>query len=104
MDYYYEFVKFAKSKVSLPYPVHVRRTAVPLLDGKKLDSDCRFDGNRYLIRIDKTLPESVAIDSFVHEFAHVLSLGDEPDAHGPRWGKAYSYVYRLLLEFDDLKK
>jgi hypothetical protein len=63
------------------------------------DGWCIKDGNDFSIRINRGLSEELAIETLIHEFAHILSWQQEDDDHGPKWGIAYSKVYRLFLEF-----
>jgi predicted SprT family Zn-dependent metalloprotease len=66
---------------------------------KLLDGDCQFNKGKFIVRIEKQLPEFYAIEVLAHELAHVLAWDKEGDVHGPHWGKAYSQVYRKLLQF-----
>jgi len=75
-------------------PVSVRRVALP----KDLDGDCRRSSERYLIRIDRHLPEHEAIDVLLHEWAHTMAWYDNKDAHSREWGIAYATVYRIFLK------
>jgi hypothetical protein len=49
--------------------------------------------NNYIICIDNKLEPSVAVDTLLHEIAHILVWGASVD-HGQEWGKAYSRIYR----------
>jgi hypothetical protein len=88
---------------------------VVVLAGRQLaarDGDCRIVRGKFQIRVSRELNESEAIDVLIHEWAHTLSwdvcvgkvaysrsISDyEFDrlAHGPKWGLAYSKVYRCL--------
>lgn len=66
------------------------------------DGDCSFRNKKFYIRISKHLSESAAIETLIHEFAHILSWGKENNHHGYRWGQAYSIVYRKFLEWNNL--
>lgn len=90
---YYKILRHFKTII--PYNFSVRRVNM-----KKLDGDCAFIKDKFIIRIEKSLPAHNAIDVLVHELAHILSWETEKDIHGPNWGKAYSYVYRQLLKID----
>lgn len=83
-----------KSVCAPKYPISVRR--LPL--SCKLDGDCRFKDDFFLIRINKDLPEHEAIETFLHELAHCHAWLLEEDVHGDEWGKAYSRVYRAFLK------
>lgn len=77
------------------YNTSVRR--VRLADG--LYGDCSHKkSNQFRIRINNILSEPVAIDTFVHEFAHILAWNKPGDDHGAEWGKAYSRCYRIFLK------
>ena len=61
------------------------------------------------IRIDKSLSESTAIDTLLHEWAHARawnhlhdSLDDEEfeeRSHDASWGVAYSEVYKIYEQY-----
>lgn len=75
-------------------PVNVRRVALP----EYLDGDCQRKSDRYLIRIERTLPEHEAIDVILHEWAHTLAWNGFKDDHSREWGIAYASVYRRFLK------
>lgn len=78
------------------YNLSVRRLAL----SEKIYGDCNYlpKENKFLIRIRRDLDEDCAIETFLHEMAHVLSWDAAGDEHGAAWGKAYSNVYRIYLE------
>jgi hypothetical protein len=39
-----------------------------------------------------------AVDTLIHELAHAVAWDKDDIDHGPKWGVAYSKVYRLYLE------
>lgn len=88
---------FRYLKSALPPPMSVIIRRVPM---NKHDGLCIDRGDHFLIRIDRRLPEAVAIDVLIHEYAHVLSWGKSKDVHGHQWGIAYSLVYRTFLEHE----
>ena len=88
--------RFLKQNLPINKQISVRRLKL-----KHFDGECEYKNNRFIIRIDSTLPEIHAIDVLVHEFSHAISWGVEEDYHGPKWGKAYSFVYRKYLEWLD---
>ena len=94
---FYQLTRFFRKRLPFTHPVHFRRTSVS--DGN--DGECSFKGGRFIICVDKTLPEHHAIEVLIHETAHPLAWGKDKDIHGPNWGKAYSLVYRHFLEFND---
>mgnify|MGYP001354812276 CR=1 FL=1 len=80
------------------YKVSVRRTKLP----DTLCGDCRLVNGKkkrkeFLIRINNRLSEDLAIETFVHEWAHVIAWHAPGDDHGCHWGRAYSKVYRIYL-------
>jgi Zn-dependent peptidase ImmA (M78 family) len=63
------------------------------------DGDCQFKSDRFLIRINRKLPEHEAIDTVLHEYAHVIAWKKcQYDDHCDEWGKAYSRIYRSFLK------
>jgi hypothetical protein len=76
------------------------------------EGDCLLCDRRFRIRVSRQLNESQAIEVLIHEWAHALSwdvcvgpaaksrkMSDhefEWIAHGPKWGIAYSEVYRCF--------
>jgi hypothetical protein len=66
---------------------------------KKLFGDCCYNESKqwFRIRIRNNLSEDFAIDTLLHEFAHVLAWDAPGDDHGMAWGKAYSKIYRVFV-------
>lgn len=65
----------------------------------RLDGDCQFKKDRFLIRINRLLPEHEAVEVVLHEWAHTLAWDlCQADHHCDEWGKAYSRVYRAFLK------
>ena len=59
--------------------------------------DClRMDGY-FRIRIDRSRPEQVQVDTLVHEFAHAIAYLEWENTwdHGPEFGVAYADCYRI---------
>ena len=97
MRCYRKIVSILKAKFP-EYKVSVRRLRLP--DG--LCGDCALiNGKRkrkeFRIRISNRMSEEMAIDTLVHEWAHILAWDAPGDEHGPAWGRAYSKVYRIYL-------
>lgn len=95
METYKKVVAFLKSRVVPHHDVSVRRVRL----NERLDGDCRPHKGGFLIRINRSLPEHEAIETVLHETAHVLAwelCGD--DEHCDQWGLAYSRVYRAFLK------
>jgi hypothetical protein len=91
---FYDLLKYLKK--ILDVPISVKRVNMP----QGIDGDCQLmKNNKFLIRIEKKLPEYYAIDVLLHEIPHCLSWNHDKDDHGPSWGIAYSKVYRLFLEW-----
>ena len=73
--------------------VSVRRCKMPA----GLLGDClRMDGY-FRIRIDRSRPEQVQVDTLVHEFAHAIAYLEWENTwdHGPEFGVAYADCYRI---------
>lgn len=98
MKCYRKILNILKSRFP-EYHVNVRRVKLPetlcgdccLINGKKKRKE-------FLIRINNELSEELAIDTLVHEWAHILSWDAPGDEHGGAWGFAYSKVYRIYLK------
>ncbi len=75
------------------YAVSVRRVAL----SKRLAGDCLKIGKGWLIRINKNYNESEAMDTAIHEFAHVPAWQEWVDTgqHGPIWAWHYHICYRI---------
>lgn len=101
---YKMLVSVLKNKCPLAYPVSVRR--LPLSD---VDGDCILEKKKFYIRINKDIPESSAIETLIHEWAHARawnhlhdSLDDEEfeeRSHDASWGVAYSEVYKVYEKY-----
>lgn len=92
MDVYRELRKRLKAA----YPNHkvcVLRTRVP----KKLFGDCAAVDDGWRIRICKSLNDTEACDTLIHEFAHVPSWDEwvNSDSHGKSWAWHYAKCYRI---------
>jgi len=92
---YYKLVKFLKENLPFQWPVTIRRIVI----NEANDGDCTFVNDRFIINIEKRLPEYFAAEVLIHEIAHALSWGKDKDFHGKHWGIAYSRVYRLYLRY-----
>jgi hypothetical protein len=91
---YYQTLRYLKKR--LPIVVSVRR--IPLPEG--IDGFCFPKDDKFVIQIEKTLPEFYAIDVLIHELSHALSWDkDKKNIHGKQWGKAYSLVYSTFESF-----
>jgi hypothetical protein len=91
---FYSLVRFLKNKLSVSFSV--RRVKCP----KNTLGDCCYYGKKYLVRVDKNLPEIFAMEVVCHEASHCLSWhSSDKDDHGPAFGRAYAKVYRLFLQW-----
>jgi hypothetical protein len=70
----------------------------------KRHGDCDLVDGRFVIRIERRLPEIAAIDQLTHEFAHVLSWDEwcRTEKHGPKYWSAHRKVYEKYEQWTDL--
>lgn len=82
----------------LDLPVSYRRIKLP----KEKHGEAVLRNQSYLIKIDRRLSETHAIEVLIHEYAHCLAWAkyDSGQGHCHSWGKAYSEIYRLFLEWN----
>lgn len=93
-ELYKRVVIFFKENNLAGKPILVRRVSL----NASLDGQCELKDNKFLIKINRNLPENYSIDVVLHEVAHAVAWEKDSDIHGNNWGKAYSKVYRLFLE------
>jgi len=87
---------FLKKNLPVEYPVNVRR----LPTASTVYGDCDFDGERFMIRINRKTNEDCAIDTLIHEAAHSISFfSTNGDTHGRNFGIAYARAYKLYLDW-----
>lgn len=98
MNNFYSLLRFYKKTLKLNHPLYLRRVKMP----KNLDGDCSLLASGFLIRIERSFEEAMAIEILIHEIAHCLSW-DEGIDHGFSWGRSYSIVYKKFLEWLDEK-
>jgi len=91
---FYGAVDFLKKKIPPPHPICVQRVLLKEDHGR-----CHFNGDRFTIVVDRRLSEEMAIETLLHEWAHAISWNSYKP-HGPKWGRAYSRVYRTYLGVD----
>jgi hypothetical protein len=95
VETYPKVVRYLKKTFPPNCPVSVRRLRL----SEHLDGDCQFRGDRFVIRINRLLPEHEAIEVALHEWAHVMAWWRcSVDDHCDEWGRAYSRVYRAFLK------
>ncbi len=90
-----------RKKVPTAFPVQVRRKDIPA--SECCFGTCTFDGNIFKITIDKSISNDMAVETLIHEWAHVIAWTHEHDTvddHGPEWGLAYSRVFRAFFEVE----
>lgn len=92
MKYFLKVAKFFKN--TLKQKISVRRINLQT----NIDGLCEKKDNKFLIRINKNLPENHAVDVLLHEIAHAVSWEKDKDIHGTNWGKTYSKIYRMFLK------
>lgn len=94
-QHYYSLLRFLRKNVDFPYPIRVKRCKVP----KDRNGDCTFRNKEYIVRIDSDASQLLAIETLIHELSHALSwhTDDHHTEHGPKWGLAYSRIYRKYL-------
>lgn len=77
------------------YQFTARRVRVP----QDCYGDClKLEDGTFRIRISKDLTEAIAIETLIHEMAHILAWEKPGDPHGSAWGQAYSKCYRIYLK------
>lgn len=79
------------------HPVHVRRVQ---LQGEWGHCWLRKRKHRkvFLIAIDSRMPDQLALETLVHEWAHALSWYEPGTDHSVAWGRAYARCYRAVIE------
>lgn len=93
---YHQLVRTLKRDLPAKYPVSVRRVTVP----RDEFGHCMLNRRKFIINIDRFLPEWLAIEVLLHEWAHCLSWS-EKEYHSDQWGVAYSQTYRAFLNFKE---
>lgn len=95
MTRYRKLTTFLKKNYPQPFPVSVRRVNL----GETYDGCCQFKGSYFLVSVNRNLPEHQAIETLLHEYAHVIAWNKcKNDDHCDEWGKAYSRLYRAFLK------
>lgn len=95
MKTYRKLIGFLKRSYPQLHPVSVRRIKLP----DTYDGYCQFKNNHFHIKVNRKLPEHEAIETLLHEYAHVIAWDRcKSDCHCDEWGKAYSRLYRAFLK------
>lgn len=96
-------LKLLKKKLPAPFPVRIKYVETLEKRGEFGTAEL-VDDKKFVITIDKTTCEDIAIDTLMHEWAHILSwtVGNNwkkwQEEHGPEFGVAYSRVYQVVYE------
>lgn len=97
---FYQFVRYLKQYLPHPRgrPVRVRTRRLARNFGT-----CNINGFGCNITIGTRQPHDCAIDTLIHEWAHMLDLYNyrEPmkEEHRQSWGKQYARVYQHYRKF-----
>lgn len=97
VQHYRKVLLFLRREFAVDYPVIVRRLKL----SKETDGDCLFieKTEHFRVRINRKLKEYEAIETLLHEWAHVLAWECcNRDYHCDAWGKYYSRIYRKYLK------
>lgn len=100
-------VRFLKKHLPATHPVSVRR--VKLKGDASAEctlKSCKDGSKKFLIRIDKRLPNDAAILVLIHEWAHLMVWSletGEQEEHTIAWALAYKRVYNKYFETEDQK-
>ena len=89
---YYQVIRTLREKCHSRYPVVIRRVEMSDCWG-----ECYFDEDKkkFIIHIDKNMSQDYAIDTVLHEIAHIFTY-KKRQLHGKDWGIAYSRIYRIF--------
>jgi len=101
-------LKMLKKKLPPAYPVSIEYiNCLEKLGHFGLTYIKEYKGSgrkRFIVQIDTTQCEDMAIETLIHEWAHMISwsVGNNwetwQDDHGPEFGVAFSRVYQLLID------
>lgn len=98
-------LKRLRRRYPAPVPVQVRFVSAAFLlrrYGEPVHGGVTFGGGRAVIHVDNAASSAVAIDTLLHEWAHV-----HDDPHGERhrrfehnngWGECFARAYRASQE------
>jgi predicted metal-dependent hydrolase len=59
---------------------------------------CQKVGEKYVVMIDRSIPEDWAMFLLPHELAHAIAYHEEKD-HGPMFWSAYEINYETYVKF-----
>jgi hypothetical protein len=99
--------RIIRANIETPHPVRVK-TVGQTAEMKKLNAlgycylanSNKPKSKRYfVIVIPRNTDVSSLVELLVHEWAHAMAWYDENKGdHGPRWAKAYSSLYQLIID------
>jgi len=84
-------------------PIKVRRQKLQEVCGDCTYCNCPGDDDEeFYIRIDKSAPYRVKLDTLFHEWAHALSWFARPgvDDHSGEWGLAFADIYSAFIRWN----
>lgn len=100
-QYYYSFSTVLRRLKKLLPPVHpVSCRRIRFTKGSVNTAECWLANRKFYIRLERRLGNDAAIDTLLHEWAHILLWTPNNalnlDDHGPEWGLAYSRVWQMF--------
>lgn len=87
---YYRVVHFFKKKFH-NIDISILKCRIP----NDLEGECSYENGKYIIRINKNLNDSEAVNCLLHELSHIKTILEQKDPHGSAFGMAYSKIYKL---------
>ena len=97
---FYQILRRIREHASPDIPVSVKTVSAGELKrhhGCDVWGDARIGDGKATIRINRKQSTDSAIDTLIHEWAHVIDQSANPnirDLHRDSWGVAYASVYR----------
>jgi len=89
-------VEWLRLGFSPDIPVKVRRVRL-----KELCGNCQYEESHFIIRVNKSDPFRVQLDTLIHEWAHTLSwFTPGVDDHSGEWGLAYARIYSAFIRWN----
>ena len=88
-----ELLRNLRKHFPAPHPVKVWHSTA-----KKNFGAVRFDGQKFLMRINESALPIYQRDALVHEWAHCLAGWNEnTEPHTPAWGIVYAAIYSAWM-------
>lgn len=97
-------LKILKKKLPPAYPVKIEYKEVDDFGTCELIHNKKTNRYKFIITINIDQCEDLAIETLIHEWAHMLSwaVGNNwyewGEFHGPEWGIAFSKIYQVLYD------